>query len=179
MKQPVWFDRKFDFSFTQNIFPVIIERLSGTPARLEEKVTGLSESLLIQKPENAWSIKENIGHLHDLEPLWTGRLQDILANETFLRPTDLANTKTTKANHHAKSLHDLLSQFRLSRMETIQQLEALTEEEIYLTALHPRLKTPMRTMDLFLFVAEHDDHHLLKISQIIKHSPDRSKQSDD
>ena len=179
MKQPLWFDRKFDFRFTQNIFPVIIERLSGTPARLEEKVTGLSDSLLIQKPENAWSIKENIGHLHDLEPLWTGRLQDILAKETYLRTTDLTNTKTTEANHNAKSLHDLLSQFRLSRMETIQQLEALTEEEIYLTALHPRLKTPMRTMDLFLFVAEHDDHHILKISQIIKQSSDSSKQSDD
>ncbi len=179
MKQPLWFDRKFDFSFTQNIFPVIIERLSGTPARLEEKVAGLSESLMIQKPENAWSIKENIGHLHDLEPLWAGRLHDILAKETYLRPTDLANTKTTEANHNATSRIDLLSQFRLARMQTIRKLEALTEEQIYFTALHPRLKTPMRTMDLFLFVAEHDDHHLLKISQIMKQSSNRSKRSDD
>jgi len=41
---------------------------------------------------------------------------------------------------------------------------------VFKSALHPRLKTPMRTMDLFLFVAEHDDHHLAKISEIIKQS---------
>jgi predicted short-subunit dehydrogenase-like oxidoreductase (DUF2520 family) len=28
------------------------------------------------------------------------------------------------------------------------------------TSLHPRLKRPMRLIDLCFFVAEHDDHHL-------------------
>jgi hypothetical protein len=27
----------------------------------------------------------------------------------------------------------------------------------------------MRTMDLFLFVAEHDDHHLARITEMVKH----------
>jgi len=47
-------------------------------------------------------------------------------------------------------------------------VENIDEETVFKYALHPRLKTPMRTMDLFLFVAEHDDHHLAKISEIIK-----------
>ena len=42
------------------------------------------------------------------------------------------------------------------------------EIQIYQTALHPRLKQPMRLMDLFLFVADHDDHHLAKISALIR-----------
>jgi len=37
MSQVKWFDRQFDFSTTQNIFPSILERLRGTPVRLEEK----------------------------------------------------------------------------------------------------------------------------------------------
>jgi hypothetical protein len=45
-------------------------------------------------------------------------------------------------------------------------IENIGEEIIFKSALHPRLKTPMRTMDLFLFVAEHDDHHLATISSI-------------
>ena len=52
------------------------------------------------------------------------------------------------------------------RSETIKRLRKLNEIAIYQTALHPRLKQPMRTMDLFLFVAEHDDHHLARITEI-------------
>jgi len=44
----------------------------------------------------------------------------------------------------------------------------ISEKEVFKYALHPRLKTPMRTMDLFLFVAEHDDHHLAQISKLNK-----------
>src|ERR1700712_4062672 len=107
-----WFDRKFNFSTEQNIFPSIIERLVGTPARLEEKLTSISPDLLNVKPDNTWSIKENIGHLIDLEPLWQGRFEDIVNGEKELRPTDLANRKTDLANHNAKSLEELLSSFR-------------------------------------------------------------------
>jgi|GEM_PF-4393916 len=35
------------------------------------------------------------------------------------------------------------------------------------TALHPRLKTPMRIVDLAYFVAEHDDHHLSRIRELV------------
>ena len=94
MQKVKWFDRSFNFSTQQNIFPSIIERLSGTPARLEEKLRSIPSALLEIKPDNTWSIKENIGHLTDLEPLWQGRLQDIINGEKELRPTDLANAKT-------------------------------------------------------------------------------------
>src|SRR6185369_13424264 len=112
MEQTKWFDRKFDFSHTQNIFPSIIERLRGTPARLEEKVQTISENVAIAKTNGGWSVKENIGHLIDLEPLWMGRLEDILNKELHLRPTDLANKKTDEANHNERGLEDLLKEFR-------------------------------------------------------------------
>src|ERR1041385_7237480 len=98
MEQTKWFDRKFDFSFTQNIFPSIIERLKGTPARLEEKVRSISNNIAVAKSNGGWSVKENIGHLIDLEPLWMGRLEDILNKEVDLRPADLTNQKTNEAN---------------------------------------------------------------------------------
>jgi len=168
MKSTKWFDRKFNFDSEQNTFPSIIERLRGTPARLEEKLKSISPDLLEIKPGNTWSIKENIGHLTDLEPLWQGRLEDIINGEIELRPTDLANKKTDKANHNAKSLEGLLMEFRQIRLQTITILEKLDEESIFKSALHPRLRTPMRTMDLFLFVAEHDDHHLARITEIFQ-----------
>ena len=168
MKSTKWFDRKFDFSSQQNVFPSIIERLRGTPARLEEKCRAIPAGYLELKPGNTWSIKENIGHLSDLEPLWQGRLEDILNGEKELRPADLTNRTTDEANHNARSLEELLGAFRQIRAQTISAIEKLDEEIIFRSALHPRLKTPMRTMDSFLFVAEHDDHHLARITELTR-----------
>lgn len=167
MKQEKWFNRSFNFENNQNIFPSILERLSGTPIRLEEKVIGISENILTFSLDNTWTIKENIGHLIDLEPLWQERLTDIINNQIELRSTDLQNSKTDIANHNNTSLHELLSEFRKIREQTIKTLQSINEETIFKSALHPRLKTPMRTMDLFLFVAEHDDHHLARITELV------------
>lgn len=167
MQQIRWFDRSFDFSFKQNIFPAIIERLNGTSIRLEAKIDQIPAQLLELTPDEKWSIKENIGHLTDLEPLWHGRLDDIIEHKEYLRSADLENKKTDFAQHNKTDIKKLLSQFQKQREITLNKLAKLNELDVYKTALHPRLKKPMRTMDLFLFVAEHDDHHLARFSQII------------
>ena len=168
MEQVKWFDRNFNFEFTENIFPSILERLAGTPVRLEEKFKSIPSDILTRRINNTWTIKENAGHLVDVEPLWQGRLDDIISGLIELRPTDLQNNKTNLANHNEKPLNELLHSFRQVRQQTIAALEEIDEETIFKSALHPRLKTPMRTMDLFLFVAEHDDHHLARITKLAR-----------
>ncbi len=168
MKQTKWLDRKFDFSFEQNIFPSIIDRLEGTIIRLKHKINQIESEHLIEKPEGKWSIQENIGHLKDLEPLWHARLEDIITGTEYLRPADLENKKTNLAHHNEKSITELMEEFMALRQQTINSLTQLNKQTVYKHALHPRLKKPMRTMDLFLFVAEHDDHHLARISEINK-----------
>lgn len=168
MKQEKWFDRSFNFENNQNVFPSILERLSGTPIRLEEKVKEVPENILTFSTDNTWTIKENIGHLIDLEPLWQARLDDIINGQIELRPIDLQNSKTHLADHNTTWLQELLTEFRKIRGKTIKTLQSINEETVFKSALHPRLKTPMRTMDLFLFVAEHDDHHLARITELLK-----------
>ena len=111
MQQTKWFERKFVFNSQQNIFPSIIERLTGTPARLDEKFKPIPEKILSERFDNTWTIKENVGHLTDLEPLWQGRLKDILNSATEMRPTDLQNRKTSEANHNAVAIETLLKDF--------------------------------------------------------------------
>ena len=165
--EPVkWFDRKFNFDYTENIFPDILQRLKQTPSQLNSVVSMIPDELLSARPDGKWSIKENIGHLTDLEPLWQQRLNDIKSGATDLSPADLTNTKTNEANHNSQTAKQLLDDFFLVRSKTLAMLENIDEETVFRSALHPRLKTPMRTMDLFLFVAEHDDHHLATISAI-------------
>ena len=47
---PVWFERKFDFTFPVELHPNLCARLRGTPARLEELVRGHSPEALVSKP---------------------------------------------------------------------------------------------------------------------------------
>jgi uncharacterized damage-inducible protein DinB len=168
MEKVKWFDRNFNFEFTQNIFPSVIERLAGTPVRLEEKLTSIASAALTCRINNTWTVKENVGHLIDLEPLWQGRFEDIINGQIELRTTDLQNNKTHLANHNEKPLNELLQSFRHIRQQTISMIEDIEEETVFKSALHPRLKTPMRTIDLFLFVADHDDHHLARITELLK-----------
>lgn len=164
MKQVKWFDRDFTFKTHENLLPSILERLAGTPVRLEEKLTGMPAEVLTRRVDATWSIKESAGHLTDCEPLWQGRFDDILTGKTELRPTDLQNSKTFLANHNATPTDELLASFRYARAQTVQLLATLDEEDVFKSALHPRLKSPMRLLDLALFIAEHDDHHLARMS---------------
>ncbi|HYK46647.1 MAG TPA: DinB family protein [Parafilimonas sp.] len=149
MKQEKWFNRKFDFSTQENIFPSIIERLAGTPARFEEKFRSIPPDIQSVRLNGSWTIKENLGHLIDLEPLWQGRFDDIMNGEREMRPTDLQNRKTSEANHDAVPIEELLRGFRDIRTKTMKLIQELTDEQVFKTSIHPRLKTPMRVMDLF------------------------------
>jgi uncharacterized damage-inducible protein DinB len=168
IEQTPWFERKFDFSFPVGLFPVIVERLRGTAPHIEYILTNKNEAQLSQKIDGAWSIKEQVGHLYDLEQLWYGRIEDFLAGEKTLRAADLRNTKTDEANHNQKTLRQLLIMFSDARNSLIKKVENLDEVTASLTAVHPRLQTPMRLIDSLFFVAEHDDHHVTKIRTLLE-----------
>ncbi len=165
---PLWFDRPFELGLQPEVFPFIIERVRGTPARLQDRIEGLPAGFLKERVEGAWSIQENVGHLGDLEPLWTGRLDDLLTGRRELRHADLKNQKTHEAGHNDRTVQELLNAFRRARLATVARLDELKPDQMQATGLHPRLRQPMSVVDLFFFVAEHDDHHLARISQLIQ-----------
>src|ERR1700739_1964396 len=117
MQRTEWFKRKFPLIEDNGTFPSIIERLTGTPARLEEMMKGLPDDLLTIKPAGKWSIKEEIGHLSDLEALWSSRVDVFVNRLPELTVADLTNRKPHEANHNAASLKELLSYFRQVRKD--------------------------------------------------------------
>jgi uncharacterized damage-inducible protein DinB len=158
-----WFERKFEFNFSAELFPTLCVRLLGTPPRLEEMLRSRPRDLLIARREEKWSIQEQVGHLLDLESLWSARLADFLEGKPQLSVADLQNRKTHEANHNARPLNDILEEFRTARTAFADRLDALDHTGIAHTLSHPRLQQPMRLVDHLYFVAEHDDHHLAKI----------------
>jgi uncharacterized damage-inducible protein DinB len=164
---PVWFERKFEFSFPVELCPNLLARLRGTAARLEEALRGRSQEILTEKPQGKWSAQEHAGHLLDLEPLWLARVGDYVAGIAQLTATDLQNRKTDEANHNARPLETILSEFRSARAKLLNRSAELDSSLFSRAIPHPRLKTPMRLVDHMYFVAEHDDHHLARIWELI------------
>jgi len=161
-----WFDRKFDLSFPVELYPNIMTRLRGTPARLEELIGAYSHEILTRRQDGTWSIQENAGHLLDLEPLWLSRLDDFASGIETLRAAELSNRKTHEASHNGGNVKEILSQFRKARASLVERAENLDVKTYSRTALHPRLKTPMRLVDHLYFVAEHDDQHMARMWEL-------------
>jgi len=164
---PAWFERKFVFTFPVEQFPNLCARLRGTPARLEEMVHGVPREVLVRKAGVKWSAQEHAGHLLDLEPLWMARVEDFLGNGETLTVADLSNRKTHEANHNARELRQMLAEFRTARMHLLDRAARFPSSRLSRSILHPRLRQPMRLVDHLYFVAEHDDHHLATIWQLL------------
>ena len=167
IEQKLWFSRKFAFDLEPWAYPNIVERLRGTPARLEERLRGLDAATLTARHDDKWSIQENAGHLLDLEPLWAARLDDFERGAERLSLADLQNRRTVEANHNASNLGDILAAFRRAREAMVARLEHYDDALIVRASRHPRLDQAMRVIDHVFFIAEHDDHHLATITAIL------------
>jgi hypothetical protein len=161
-----WTERQFNFDFPAGIHPEMIERIRGTPARLEELLAGLSPETLTAQVDGRWSMQENAGHLLDLESLVSQRIDEYLAGNDALHAADMSNRKTYEAAHNNVPVTSILKAFRTARHDIVRRLESFDAGVFERTALHPRLNVPMRLVDMLFFQAEHDDYHLARISEL-------------
>lgn len=158
-----WLNRKFNFDFPGGLYPNVLARVRGTPPRLADAVEGLSREQLVTKHDGKWSIQENTGHLLDVEDLFWRRLQEYVIGAESLTP---APYESIELKHNERQIGTILSEFRSARARQVKLLMGLRPDDFARTAWHPRLKMPMRLVDLLLFVAEHDDHHLARIWEL-------------
>lgn len=162
-----WVDHEFnlgiDIGWTENV----MSRIRDTHIRIKHHCQDLSNEQLSQKVNGAWSIKEHIGHLTDLEELWIGRFNEFSKELLELSMADMSNQKTKTSNHNELAIDILLEEFTQERNKLIQVYENLSQKSQEHQAMHPRIKMLMRPVDLLFFVAEHDDHHIVSITKLL------------
>lgn len=166
-KRQKWFDKKFQFELLQEKYDIVLNQLIETPEKITLLISSLPEDILSKRVNDKWSIKENIGHLIDLEELHDGRIDDFIDGKQMLRSADLKNKKTEKADHNSKKLEELLEQFKKVRENFVERLKVLDKKVLANSSIHPRLNQTMRPIDMAKFVLEHDEHHIQTIKDLI------------
>ncbi len=164
MKKVEWFERQFTFGVSPGLLPFYLERLQGTLPRLEKKLAGMSEDILSNRLDGKWSIKQNIGHLAEVDEIANKRIDEMLKGVSPMSPAVFE----PKGDYNAKPLREVLALFENNRKENLKKYAQLNDEGLGKASLHPRLKVMMTPVDLAYFDAEHDDHHLVRINEILK-----------
>jgi hypothetical protein len=72
-----------------------------------------------------------------------------------------------KQDYNAQPIQDVLSYFNETKIQLITRFKSLSDTELQKSSLHPRLKIMMYPVDLAWFHAEHDDHHFVRMNEII------------
>ena len=169
MKRQNWTQHTFNLNIDPGWASNILSRVQDTGIRIAHHCKKLTDAQLSYQPsEGAWSIKQHIGHLIDLEDLHHKRLKEFSVLKKELTGADMSNAQTEKADHNKNSIDFLLDQFSKARESFIEEFYNLPVQSLYHKAEHPRLKVDMKPVDLMFFVAEHDDHHLASMMEIIK-----------
>jgi quercetin dioxygenase-like cupin family protein len=170
MHEP-WTSRSFAFPFPVERVGVIVSRLRGTAARIAAAVRAVPAATLTARRDGAWSVQEHVGHLHDLDALHLRRLDELAAGAATLSAADMENRATWAAAHNERAFAAVLADFAARRAQLVARLEALDETALQRAAQHPRLRQPMRAVDVGFFTAEHDDHHVARLEALLRTAP--------
>ena len=157
-----WFDRTFTFGLPPEMLPFYLERLEGTIVRIDYKVKEIDDKILSERFNDKWSVKQHIGHLAEVDLIANKRIDEILSG----LPT-MTRAVFEPQNYNPWPVQKVVELFRKNRTENINKYKSLSLVDLVKLSIHPRLNLPMTPVDLAWFDAEHDDHHLVKLTEII------------
>lgn len=165
-----WSQRTLDYGRSLDELPVLLERIQGTSARLNALLAGQPMENFHLQVHGKWSVMEHIGHLITLQDRFEGRAEDFEHHRSSLCDINLRDQARTLQGHRLRALGDVLEEFRLKRIAFAQRVAGFQRRALEHVAYHPCQNKPMRPVDMLLWIAEHDDHHLASVRGILRSS---------
>ena len=114
--------------------------------------------------EERTGIVENnrVGTLQEVDGIANRRMDEMISRVAMMSPAVFE-----PQDYNPWPIEKVLDYFRKMRDKNINKYKSLSDGDLAKSSLHPRLKVQMTPVDLAWFDAEHDDHHLVKINEII------------
>src|SRR5262245_6511122 len=113
MKKMEWFERAFTFGQPVSMLPFFLESLEGTIASGKRKVMGISEEILSNKLDGKWSIKQNIGHLAEVDEIANRRIDEMVRGISPMSPAVFEPRRP----YNELSIHEVVAYFRDNRLK--------------------------------------------------------------
>lgn len=137
------------------------------PRRLAAAVSGLSDKVLRYKPSpEKWCILELLGHLADVELVYSYRLRQMLADKNpVIAPIDQDEWARTLGYLQAAPA-ELIAQYGLNRHHNLRLLRKIGLDDLKKSAYHPERKAHMTVEELVLRLADHDTNHIAQIEDL-------------
>lgn len=144
----------------------LVERLSATTAELRKAVEGLSEEALTRRPtEDAWSIKETVGHLCDVAPILHTRLWKMAHQEQPLLDAYDADDLAKQRDAQSQLIQDLVYEFAQQRERTIDLLTELVHWNWARQGRHPQ-HGRISIRQQVEYWLDHEAEHLAQIHEL-------------
>jgi len=168
MRLTPWSERSLPFGKGTEELPVLVERALGAPARAVFLTRYEPAERLSLRIAGSWSVKEHIAHLLYLDECMDGRVEDFMARRNMLCSIDLTDQERVLAIQHDRPLGDLLEEFRLRRVYLMERVLSMDPGAMRHRAQHPCRGMAMSVVDMVMYLAEHDDHHLALMRGILQ-----------
>jgi len=149
-----------------------LARLARAADELAAAIRGRDDAALSRRPEpKAWSAKEIVCHLRDIEELFGQRFETILANdEPALVEAGPADRWASERQYRRHDAASALEHFRRRRGESLATLMALPPADWQRGGAHP--VRGHLTIDLLVaLMAWHDDNHLEQLTRALEGRP--------
>ena len=136
--------------------------------QVEEIQTALGaltdEQALFRNAPNEWSIKEVLGHLNDVERLFSYRLLRISRNDPTPLPGFEQEDYVRAAGFDSDPIKDLIQEFEHVRRANILTIQNMTEESILRRGTASGYTVSARAL-IYMLVG-HVDHHLASLHEV-------------
>ncbi|HEX6503689.1 MAG TPA: DinB family protein [Terriglobales bacterium] len=144
-----------------------VDEAEKGPRKLAAAVSGLPEKTLRYKPSaDKWCILEIVGHLADVELVYSYRLRQMLADtKPVIAPIEQDDWARNLGYVEAAAA-ELVAQYGLNRHHNIRLLRRIGVEDLKKSAYHPEKKADVTVEDMVQRLATHDANHIAQIERL-------------
>lgn len=142
------------------------------PRRLAAAVSGLPDKVLRYKPSpDKWCILELLGHLADVELVYSHRLRQMLAEQKSVIAPMNQDDWAQNLGYLEAAPAELVAQYGLNRHHNLRLLRRISVDDLRKSAYHPEKKADVTVEELVQRIVRHDANHLAQIENLKRQAP--------
>ena len=142
----------------------VLAALSAQLDELQAALGNLSDDqALFRDAPNEWSIKEVVGHLNDVERVFSYRLLRVSRNDSTPLPGFEQNDYVRAAGFDNHPIKDLLQEFEYQRRANILAIQNMSDESSL--RIGAASGHPISARALIYMLVGHVDHHMASLRE--------------